>query len=84
MMAWLVKQGFATKKATNVISESILEVELDLDVIRKKPSEEDLDKEVEPPTPPQPQQPPATNAPAASTNTNVVSGNPVTKAPQAP
>ena len=82
-MAWLVKQGFATKKATNVISESLLEVEMDLDVIRKKPGEgEDLEEEVDPASP---IPPPATNAPAAATNTNnTVSGNPVTKAPQTP
>ena len=40
-MAWLVARGFATTKATNVISESVLEVELDLDVIRRLPAEAD-------------------------------------------
>lgn len=35
----LINAGLATPKAKNVISESILEVELDLDVIRKQRSE---------------------------------------------
>ncbi|SVE64970.1 uncharacterized protein METZ01_LOCUS517824, partial [marine metagenome] len=43
-MAWLVLQGFATTKATNVTSESLLEVDLDLDIIRKKPTDEDTDE----------------------------------------
>ena len=30
-MAWLVQQGLATEKATNVTSESLLEVVLDLE-----------------------------------------------------
>jgi hypothetical protein len=40
-MAWLIQNGLATPKAKNVISESILEVELDLDVIRRKPQSPD-------------------------------------------
>jgi hypothetical protein len=85
MMVWLVRQGLATTKATNVISESVLEVELDLDVIRKKPSEQDWDEEVKPvpTTTPKPLLPPATNAPAASTN-NAIPVNPTTDAPSAP
>ena len=47
-MAWLVQQGFATRKATNVISESVLEVELDLDVIRQRPSKRDPNEGVGP------------------------------------
>ena len=84
-MAWLVRQGFATTKATNVISESLLKVELDLDVIRKLPGEPDPNEGAEPvpTTTPQPEQPPAsTNAPAASTNAIPVS--PSTNAPSAP
>ena len=95
-MAWLVRQGFATTKATNVTSESLLEVDLDLDIIRKIPSDEDASEEVEPVpiTTPQPGQPlnttnaPAvnTNAPAVNTNapavnTNAIPINPSTKAP---
>ena len=95
-MAWLVRQGFATTKATNVTSESLLEVDLDLDIIRKIPSDEDASEEVEPVpiTTPQPGQPlnttnaPAvtTNAPAVTTNapavtTNAIPINPSTKAP---
>ena len=95
-MAWLVRQGFATTKATNVTSESLLAVDLDLDIIRKKPSDEDTSEEVEPVpiTTPQPGQPlnttnaPAvtTNAPAVTTNapavtTNAIPINPSTKAP---
>ena len=83
-MAWLVRQGLATEKATNVTSESLLEVVLDLDVIRKKPSEEDSGEEVEPVpiTTPQPLLTPDTNATAASTNAIPV--NPSTNTPPAP
>ena len=88
-MAWLVANGFATTKATNVTSESLLEVDLDLDIIRKKASEEDMSEEVEPVpiVAPQPGQPlNTTNAPAASTNapaasTNAIPINPSTKVP---
>ena len=88
-MAWLVRQGFATTKATNVTSESLLEVDLDLDIIRKKPSDEDAGEEVEPVpiVAPQPGQPlNTTNAPAVNTNapavnTNAIPINPSTKAP---
>jgi|TARA_B100000959_G_scaffold208628_1_gene219112 hypothetical protein len=83
-MAWLVKQGFATTKANNVISESTLEVDLDLDVIRKKPKEFDPNENTEPvPPTPQPESPPATTTdPSASTN--AVSSNPSTNASPAP
>jgi len=77
-MAWLVRQGFATTKATNVTSESLLEVELDLDIIRKKPSDEDTSEEVEPVpiVAPQPGQPlNTTNAPAVTTNAPAVNTN---------
>ena len=78
-MEYLVKNGMATKKASNVISESILEVELDLDVIRKKPGEEsDPDEEEEPVPLPTPQSEP----PPASTN--AAPGNSLTNAPSVP
>ena len=72
-MAWLVRQGFATTKATNVISESVLEVELDLDVIRRLPDEPDPNEGAEPvpAAEPQPEQSPAsTNAPPVNPSTN--------------
>ena len=59
-------------------------MELDLDVIRKKPPEQDWDEEVKPvpTTTPKPLLPPATNAPAASTNAIPV--NPSTNATPTP
>jgi hypothetical protein len=64
-LAWLVRYGFTTTKATNVISESVLKVELDLDVIRKLPGEPDPNEGAEPvpTTTPQPEQPPPPGTP---------------------
>ena len=77
-MAWLVRQGFATKKSTNVISESVLEVALDLDVIRQLPGEPDSSVGVKP----VPTATPQSGLPPAGTNTVPV--NPSTNATPTP
>ena len=60
----LISAGYGTPAATNVVSEAILEVEMDLDVIRKVP---DPNAEPEIPDAPQPEpggQPDANQTPA--------------------
>jgi hypothetical protein len=74
-LQWLIQNGLATPKAKNVISESILEVELDLDVIRKQKSEATGELNPEPGNPP---------APAPGNPPAPAPGNPPVPAPSSP
>lgn len=65
--ATLERMGLASQKSTNVISETVLEVELDIDVVRKLPVAPDPNALSTEPVP-APGTQPQTNAPPAVTN----------------
>ena len=74
-MTALERMGLSSQKSTNVISETVLEVELDIDVVRKLPVAPDPNAVPEQPVP-APSNPQPTNAAPAVTNAPAITNAP--------